>query len=135
MALAADTIRAVSLTCCGCSVEDIFSLFCKGVHSGRVRALKTNVMSRSSIGFEGSPGILIADSDVFARNFLSRALSREGYYVMSASNCEEAIRLSDNCDGQIRLLLFDSDLPGSTAVAECVRNDHPDARVLIISAQ
>ncbi|HEY7388426.1 MAG TPA: hypothetical protein VH640_07945 [Bryobacteraceae bacterium] len=76
----------------------------------------------------------MADSDVFARNLLSRELSRDGYFILCAANCEEAIALSHNFTGKIQLFLSPSDLPGRTTLAERMIRDHPGIRVLIISA-
>jgi DNA-binding response OmpR family regulator len=82
----------------------------------------------------GSRVILLADSDTFARNLLSRELSREGYYVLAASNCEEALRLAHNFEETIHLLLANSDIPGREDCTDGVVRDRPDVRVLLISA-
>jgi DNA-binding response OmpR family regulator len=82
----------------------------------------------------GRPAILLADSDVFARNRLNRELSREGYFVLAAANCEEGIALSRNFTGKIQLFLSNSDLPGRTTLAERIVCDHPGIRVIVISA-
>ncbi len=82
----------------------------------------------------GSRVILLADSDTFARNLLSRELSREGYYVLAASNCDEALRLAHNFEEPIHLLLANSDIPQREDCTDGVVRGRPDVRVLLISA-
>jgi CheY-like chemotaxis protein len=82
----------------------------------------------------GRPAILVAESDVFARNLLSRELSREGYFVLGAANCEEASALSRNFAGKIHLFLSNVDLPGREGLMEELVRDRPEIRVIVISA-
>jgi len=79
--------------------------------------------------------ILLADSNVFARNLLSRELTREGYYILAASNCEEVLRLSSSFEGAIHLLLANCDMTGRAVFSDAVIRDRPKTPVLLISAR
>ena len=81
----------------------------------------------------GSDVILLAASDVFVRNLLSRALTREGYFVLDAANCDEALHLSIGFEGKIDLLLASSDIPGRMTFTEAIVRERPRIRVLVIS--
>jgi CheY-like chemotaxis protein len=78
--------------------------------------------------------ILVADNDVFARNLLIRELGRDGYFVVSASNCEEAIALLGSFAGKIALFLSNSDLPGRIGFTERILRERPGIRAITISA-
>jgi ActR/RegA family two-component response regulator len=92
----------------------------------------TDMMSLSPPN--GRPVILVTDSDVFARNLLNRELSREGYFVLGAANCEEALALSRNSAGKIHLVLCNFDLSGRENLMEGIVRDQPGIRVIVISA-
>jgi two-component system, cell cycle sensor histidine kinase and response regulator CckA len=85
-------------------------------------------------GPRGTQAILLADSNVLSRNFLSRKLSREGYFVLAASNHQEALQLSQSFESKIHLLLSPSELAGGAAMIEQIVRDRPDIAVLVISA-
>jgi DNA-binding response OmpR family regulator len=89
------------------------------------------------MGLSAPPGsrvILLADDDTLVRNLLSRELSREGYYVLAASDCDEALRLASSFEGTIHLLLAGSGIPGRETLTGRLVRDHPEVRVLVISA-
>jgi hypothetical protein len=82
----------------------------------------------------GRPAILVANSNVFARNLLNCELSRDGYFVLGAANSEEAIALSHNFTGKIHLFLSNFDLPGRESLTKGIVRDRPEMRVIVISA-
>jgi CheY-like chemotaxis protein len=92
------------------------------------------ISSTQLTGPTGSQAILLADSNVLSRNFLSRKLSQEGFFVLAASNHQEALQLSQSFDGEIHLLLSPSDLSERAAMTEQIVRDRPDIAVLVISA-
>ena len=102
-------------------------------HTGLHRAEITCVMSL--LLSTGCPAILLADSDVFSRNFLIRELSREGYFVLGAANWEEAIVLSETFAGSIQLLLANTDLAGRKTLTEKIVRDRPEIQLIVISAR
>jgi DNA-binding NtrC family response regulator len=101
------------------------------MNTGLSRAEITNMMSLSLPS--GHPAILVADSDVFARNLLSRELSRDGYVVLGAANCEETIALSHSFIGKIHLFLCNFDLPGRESLTSRIVRERPEIRVIVIS--
>jgi DNA-binding NtrC family response regulator len=81
----------------------------------------------------GTQVILLADSDVFVRNLLCRELTREGYFVLTGSNCDDALRLSSNFEGVIDLLLANSDIPERGTCTDAIVRERPQMRMLLIS--
>jgi CheY-like chemotaxis protein len=107
-------------------------IWAKGLTLGHIVRKFIGVMSL--VEAKGNLAILVADSDVFARNLLIRELSRSGYFVLSAANCDEAIALSGNFPGKIRLFLSNSGLPGRKGLAERLVRERRDVRAIVISA-
>lgn len=101
-------------------------------NTGLSRAEIPNMMSLSAPN--GRPAILVADSNVFARNLLNRELSHEGYFILGAANCEEAIALSRNFAGRIHLFLSNFDLPDRESLTAEIVRERPEIRVIVISA-
>jgi DNA-binding NtrC family response regulator len=101
-------------------------------HTGPDRAESSSVMRLSSP--KGSLVILVADSDVFARNFLIRELSREGYFVLGAASSEEAVVLSRTYTERIHLLLSNFDRRRRRTLTESIVRDRPEIQVITISA-
>ncbi|MBV8904872.1 MAG: hypothetical protein JOZ22_14665 [Acidobacteriia bacterium] len=83
----------------------------------------------------GRQAILIADSNVFARNLLIRELVEEGFFILAAANCEEAIRLSQSFEGEIELLVLNDDLPGQQALVDAIQGQRPGIRLLTIPSE
>jgi two-component system copper resistance phosphate regulon response regulator CusR len=80
------------------------------------------------------PRILVAEDEVRLASFVSRALVDEGLRVDVAPDGPTALRLADT--GDYELVVLDLRLPGLDGV-DVLRNtieNHPDQRVLILSA-
>lgn len=104
----------------------------EGAYTGTYRARSLTVMELSAPA--GSHVVLLADSDVFVRNLLCRDLTREGYFVLAGSSCEEVLRLSSSFEGIIDLLLANSDIPGRVIFTDVIARERPEIRMLVISA-
>ena len=68
------------------------------------------------------------------RRFITRVLEKLGYSVLEAANPEEAARLTADRQ-RVDILVTDVIMPGISgrALADRLRADHPDLRVLFVS--
>jgi CheY-like chemotaxis protein len=108
---------------------------------GSARAVKDTGLGRAvtavMMGLAAPAGsliVLLAESDVFARNLLTRELSRDGYFVLAASNADEALRLSRSFEDKIQLLLCNNGLPERPILMDTILRERPGIRLLILSA-
>jgi two-component system, cell cycle sensor histidine kinase and response regulator CckA len=83
----------------------------------------------------GSETILLVEDDEAVRAVAERALNRFGYQVLSASRGEDALRIADEHDGAIELLLTDIMMPGMNGVevAASVARRRPGIQVFFMS--
>lgn len=79
--------------------------------------------------------VLLVDDQAALRKFVGRLLSNHGYSVLEAKGGIEALRLCEQHDGPIHLLLSDVIMPGMGGweLAERVKLMKPDVKVLFIS--
>ena len=81
------------------------------------------------------PTILLVDDTEVVRDAVSRDLRQHGYSVLTASNALEALRISEEYRGAIKLLLTDIVMPGMNG-PELARHflvKRPSSKVLYIS--
>ena len=83
----------------------------------------------------GTETILLLDDDAAIRTLAARSLEQMGYKVLEAPSGPEAIRVSDDYEGPIHLLLTDVVMPNMSGreVAFQLAPKRPDMRVLYIS--
>lgn len=81
--------------------------------------------------------ILLVDDCESLRSVLARHLTRHGYQVLQAGTDLEALRICDEFDGGIQLLITDVTLPDVTGIelAARIRGIRPEAEVLYMSGQ
>ena len=79
---------------------------------------------------------LVADDEAIICNALRHALESVGFFVLTASDGEEALRMSRNFVGPIDILVSDVVMPKLDGAALCkqVRRERPTTKVLLISA-
>ncbi len=79
--------------------------------------------------------VLVVEDEPAVRRATVRVLKREGYYVLSAQNGEESLRVAEKHRGTIDLLLSDVIMPGLSGpqAAEKILQDRPDVKVLYMS--
>ncbi len=84
----------------------------------------------------GSETILLVEDEDAVRDLLSRVLRRKGYHVIEAASPGEALLLHEQHADQIALVVTDVVMPhlSGLALAERLREGHPDLPVLLISA-
>ena len=81
--------------------------------------------------------ILLVDDDVKVRILAQRVLQHAKYQLLEAADGEEALRLAQQYEGEIHLLVADVVMPGRSyrqEVAEQLSKDRPNLKVLYISA-
>jgi DNA-binding NtrC family response regulator len=79
---------------------------------------------------------LIADDEAIICNALRHALESVGFFVLTASDGEEALRISREFVGTIDILVSDIVMPKIDGIAlyKQVRRERPTTKVLLISA-
>ncbi|MGD0215770.1 MAG: response regulator [Terriglobales bacterium] len=82
-----------------------------------------------------SATVLIVDDNRDLRVLLQRALERHGFSVLAAANGEKALRLSEQHEGAIEILVSDILLPGLNGIelSKRIRAAHSETKVLFIS--
>lgn len=84
---------------------------------------------------KGTETILVAEDEVALRTLICETLERFGYKVLLAADGKEAVRLSEQCDEPIHLLIADVVMPRMSGreVAEQVTAARPKIEVLYVS--
>jgi two-component system, cell cycle sensor histidine kinase and response regulator CckA len=79
--------------------------------------------------------ILVAEDDVMVLNIVRVTLERDGYFLLTAENGEEALVLSRSYPGEIDLLLTDVVMPRMNGIqaAKQMRTERPGICVLLMS--
>ena len=85
--------------------------------------------------FRDRPVVLIVDDEAMIRNLARLTLEREGCFVLTAGNGEEALALSRQYPGIIHVLLTDFNMPKMNGVEliKHVSSERPDTRILMMS--
>ena len=83
----------------------------------------------------GSETVLVVEDEEAVRKLIEQALRKYGYRVIEATNGAEALRVCENHDPPIRLMVTDVVMPGMSGreLAARVREQLPDLRVLYMS--
>lgn len=79
--------------------------------------------------------VLVVDDEPSVLRVASKVLRRDGYEILEALGGEEALRVADQHDGAIDLLLTDVVMPGlgGRELGERFRDLHPDTALLFMS--
>jgi CheY-like chemotaxis protein len=80
--------------------------------------------------------VLVVDDDPAVLRMAAKVLRRGGYEVLEAGAGRDALKLAEERDGKIDLLLTDVVMPemGGREVSEALRARYPHVRVLFMSA-
>lgn len=81
--------------------------------------------------------ILIAEDEVLVANVARIALANEGYFVLTASDGEEALHISRQYPGPIHLLVSDINMPklNGLELGEQIMDERPETQVLLMSGE
>ena len=84
---------------------------------------------------KGSEGILIVEDDAIVREYLISILSMQGYFVLSASDYDEALKAFHSETKRIDLLISDVVLPGKSGkeISEELNRLDPALKVVFMS--
>jgi two-component system, cell cycle sensor histidine kinase and response regulator CckA len=90
---------------------------------------------QEAIPIDGTETILLVEDDDMVRNMICETLKQHGYIMLSAANGGEALKLCDECDGAIDLLVSDVVMPGMNGreLAEVLAESFPQMKTLFIS--
>ena len=88
-----------------------------------------------TVGSRGAETILLVEDEEAVRTIVRLSLETRGYTVLEAASGEEAVRYARMHAGPIDLLVSDVVMPemGGRQLAEALRRDRPDVRVLFMS--
>src|SRR5664280_2204602 len=83
----------------------------------------------------GNETVLLVEDEPVVRELAVSTLREKGYTVVEAGNGEEGLRLAQQHDGKIDLVLTDVVMPvmGGKEMADALRTSHPDTKVLFTS--
>lgn len=83
----------------------------------------------------GTETILVVEDEECVRVLVQEVLEGNGYMVLAASDGFHAIQLSEQCEGNIDLLIADEDLPGmnGSSVAERLLRQRPELPIIHMS--
>jgi CheY-like chemotaxis protein len=81
--------------------------------------------------------ILLAEDETMVRNLIQLMLVKEGYVVLAASDGQEALEILEKFTDPIHLVLTDVRMPrvDGWALAELVRKQRPETKVIVVSAE
>ena len=87
---------------------------------------------------EGSTGtevILVVDDEASVRAPIGRMLKHLGYFILEASNGEDALQVISEYGGPVHLVISDVRMPemDGAELATMLRSAFPDMRLLLIS--
>ncbi|MEX1147524.1 MAG: response regulator [Sphingomonadales bacterium] len=105
------------------------------VHHEAIAAPAPRQPERKSRDLTGKGTVLLVEDEDAVRTFASRALMNKGYQVFEADSGEAALRLVDEHEGDIDLLISDVVMPlmdGPTLVREIQARRH-DMKIIFIS--
>ena len=92
-------------------------------------------MSSNTLSLRGSETILVAEDEDGVRSLTREVLERYGYTVLEAANGEEALKVAEQHEGPLDLLLSDVVMPrmGGPELAQALLAKRPTVKVLYMS--
>jgi two-component system cell cycle sensor histidine kinase/response regulator CckA len=79
--------------------------------------------------------ILVVDDNELVLKVVAAMLQRAGFRVLSAASGLDALRLAEETDGRIELLLSDVDMPAMSGrdLGEALKQSRPEIHVMLMS--
>jgi two-component system cell cycle sensor histidine kinase/response regulator CckA len=92
-------------------------------------------MERESRQSVGSEVVLVVDDEAAVRAPIARMLKHLGYFVLEASNGEDALQVISDYGGPVHLVISDVRMPemDGAELANMLRSAFPDMSLLLIS--
>jgi len=105
------------------------------IHLPRVEEEAAGEQEPAAVGDGGSETILLVEDEEMVRDFAVRVLEDRGYRVLAAEHPESALRIVEEHEGPIHLLVTDLIMPGRTGaeLAEEFVRLVPEAGTLFVS--
>lgn len=84
---------------------------------------------------KGSETLLVVEDEPMVRDLTLRLLQEAGYKVLDAGGGEDALRIAEEYDGPIHLMITDVVMPQMSGreLAECLARQRPETKVLYVS--
>jgi two-component system, cell cycle sensor histidine kinase and response regulator CckA len=125
------------LRCWGCSIDhekkacNYLTALTRDVYL----ASSTILMSSNTLSLRGSETILVAEDEDGVRSLTREVLEKYGYTVLEAANGEEALKVAEQHEGPLDLLLSDVVMPrmGGPELAQALLAKRPSVKVLYMS--
>jgi CheY-like chemotaxis protein len=97
-------------------------------------SVETSLPQHRAAGERGSETVLVVEHDATVRSLICDVLRRRGYQLLVAEDGAEAVRVADQHDAAIHLLVTNLPVPATTgaSVADAVRKRRPETRVLFL---
>jgi PAS domain S-box-containing protein len=110
----------------------IFKVYLPVTAGGVVEEKEEDLVSEME---QGTETILVVDDEPFIRNFLLDTLEPLGYKVLTASNSDEAFKISHSEKEAIDVLLTDVVMPGADGkqLAESIKSRRPEIKIIYMS--
>ncbi len=100
------------------------------------RDIKTEEKEQPPVeNLSGSETVLIVEDDNSLRKLMQKSLQPHGYRILVAENGEDALRISEEHEGTIDLMITDVVMPkmGGKETAERLKTLHPQMKVIYMS--
>lgn len=109
-----------------------FKVFLKAVNEEVKHQLDQH---KTSDQLSGDETILIVEDEEAVLDLMTKVLEQHGYNILLASSAEEAIKLVNNLDEPIHILLTDIVLPGANGreLSEQIIRSKPDIKIIYMS--
>jgi two-component system cell cycle sensor histidine kinase/response regulator CckA len=92
-------------------------------------------LENSPSSMEGSETVLLVEDEEYVRSLVRRALKAKGYKVLEAGNGQDALRIAEQHEGPIHLVITDVVMPGISGreLAERLTVFRPSTKIVYMS--
>ena len=99
------------------------------------KVVRIPTMSEAAQQAKGTEVVLVVDDEASVRAPIARMLKHLGYFVLEASNGEDALSVLSEYDAPVHLVISDVRMPemDGAELASMLRSAFPDMRLLLIS--
>jgi len=87
------------------------------------------------VDLTGTGKVLLVEDEDVVRSFAVRALKRQGYEVLEASDGLEALEVMKECNGEVDIVVSDVVMPGmdGPTMLKELRKTNPDLKIIFVS--
>ncbi|MCH9807182.1 MAG: response regulator [Alphaproteobacteria bacterium] len=87
------------------------------------------------VDLTGTGRVLLVEDEDVVRSFAVRALTRQGYQVLEASDGLDALEVMEECNGEVDIVVSDVVMPGmdGPTMLKELRKTNPDLKIIFVS--